>query len=101
VYVVLLREEARLSHKIRVANDNPNPNLECLYVGSTGSTPELRFHKHQDGYKASTLVRDYGVKLLPKFYAHLNPMDFDDATRIEMQLAKELRKKGYAVGGGH
>jgi len=41
------------------------------------------------------------IRLLPELYAHLNPMPFEAAVRMEMDLAEDLRRAGYTVMGGH
>lgn len=71
------------------------------YVGMTGLTPEERFENHRNGVKAARVVRKYGERLVPKLYAHLNPMSYADAVRMEGVLADSLRKRGYVVYGGH
>ena len=47
------------------------------------------------------MVKKFGVRLVPKLYAHLNPMSYDKAVRMEVMLAESLRKRGYVVYGGH
>ncbi len=71
------------------------------YVGMTGLTPEARFHNHKAGHKAARVVRKYGVRLVPRLYAHLNPMPYRKAQEMEALLADSLRKRGYQVFGGH
>lgn len=71
------------------------------YVGMTGLTPEERFQNHKAGIKAARVVRRCGVRLVPKLYAHLNPMSFAEAVAMEVRLAEELRARGYQVFGGH
>jgi predicted GIY-YIG superfamily endonuclease len=71
------------------------------YVGMTGLTPERRFQNHKAGIKAARVVRRFGVRLVPKLYAHLNPMSFAEAAAMETRLADELRASGYQVFGGH
>jgi predicted GIY-YIG superfamily endonuclease len=71
------------------------------YVGMTGLTPEQRFQNHKNGVKASRLVRKHGVRLVPRLYAHLNPMPYEKAKAMEIMLADSLRKRGYQVFGGH
>jgi predicted GIY-YIG superfamily endonuclease len=71
------------------------------YVGMTGLTPEQRFQNHKAGIKAAGVVRRFGVRLVPKLYAHLNPMTYVDALAMEVRLAEELRAKGFQVFGGH
>jgi hypothetical protein len=57
----------------------------------TGLTPEERFANHQAGIKDASLVKRYGIDLLPELYAHLNPMPFEPAARMEVDLAEDLR----------
>jgi|KBSSwiStaDraftv2_1062776.scaffolds.fasta_scaffold08443_10 predicted GIY-YIG superfamily endonuclease len=71
------------------------------YVGMTGLTPEQRFKNHKTGIKAARVVKTYGVRLVPKLFAHLNPMPYAKALEMEAMLAESLRKRGYAVYGGH
>ncbi|MGE5244958.1 MAG: hypothetical protein ACM3SQ_12085 [Betaproteobacteria bacterium] len=71
------------------------------YVGMTGLTPEERFENHKSGIKAARVVRRFGERLVPRLYAHLNPMSYEKAQRMEAALADSLRKRGYLVFGGH
>jgi predicted GIY-YIG superfamily endonuclease len=71
------------------------------YVGMTGLTPEERFRNHKAGIKAARVVRKHGVRLVPRLYAHLNPMSYRKAIEMEAWLADSLRKRGYQVFGGH
>lgn len=88
VYVVYLR--------------NPSGDGKAgYYVGMTGLTPEERFANHKAGIKAARIVRKYGVRLVPVLYEHLNPLTFEDAVRMEVQLAEDLRARGFQVFGGH
>jgi hypothetical protein len=73
----------------------------AYYVGMTGLTPEMRFENHKKGVKAARVVKKYGVRLVPKLYAHLNPMPYERAVEMEVMLADSLRKRGYVVYGGH
>jgi predicted GIY-YIG superfamily endonuclease len=71
------------------------------YVGMTGLSPEERLQNHKAGIKAARVVKKYGERLVPKLYAHLNPMPYEKAQRMEVALADSLRKRGYLVFGGH
>jgi predicted GIY-YIG superfamily endonuclease len=71
------------------------------YVGMTGLTPEERFANHKNGIKSAGVVKRCGERLVPKLYAHLNPMTYGQAAKMEQQLAAELRAAGYQVFGGH
>ena len=88
VYVVYLR-------------DPSGDGKAGYYVGMTGLTPEERFNNHKTGVKAAGVVRRFGERLVPRLYAHLNPMPFKKAVEVEAQLADSLRKRGYQVFGGH
>lgn len=88
VYVVYLR--------------NPSGDGKAgYYVGMTGLSPEQRLANHKAGIKAARVVRKYGVRLVPLLYEHLNPMSFENAVRMEVQLADDLRARGFQVFGGH
>ena len=88
VYVVYLR--------------NPKGDGKAgYYVGMTGLSPEQRFLNHKSGVKAAGVVRRFGERLVPKLYAHLNPMPYARAVAMELMLAESLRKRGYVVFGGH
>jgi hypothetical protein len=100
VYVILL-DEAVLQHPSIVRrNWKRDPAKPCVYVGMTGLPVEHRFENHKHGFKSAWVVRKYGVRLLPELYAHLNPMPFEAAAQMEMELAEDLRAAGYTVTGG-
>lgn len=88
VYVVFLR--------------NPKGDGKAgYYVGMTGLTPERRLQNHLNGIKAARVVTKFGVRLVPTLYEHLNPLTYEDALRLEGELAESLRKRGFQVFGGH
>jgi hypothetical protein len=98
VYVIELADEARTVKRVREANPNANPKMKCVYVGSTARTPEQRFEIHKSGGKqSSSIVRRYGVRLVPGLYRDIPLMVRTEAERKEAQLAAELRAKGYTV----
>jgi hypothetical protein len=98
VYVIELSDEARSVKRVREANPNANPKMKCVYVGSTARTPEQRFEIHKSGGKqSSSIVRRYGVRLVPGLYRDIPLMVRTEAERKEAQLAAELRAKGYTV----
>jgi ribosome-binding factor A len=101
VYVVLLDPAVGKIRSVRAANPKRDPKKACVYVGMTGLTPEKRFENHKAGIKAASVVKRYGFRLMPEMYAHLNPMPFDAAMQMEMDLAEDLRQAGYTVTGGH
>lgn len=106
IYVVELSKRVFTEHRrFREANPQFNGVLECLYVGMTSKTPKERFLQHKTGYinkkghnLSSSLVRKYGSYLRPSLYNHIKPMaNRTEALKMEAQLAKELRRKRYAV----
>jgi len=101
VYVVLLDAAAGRIRSVRAANPKRDRKKPCGYVGMTGLTPEERFANHKSGIKDAWMVKRYGLRLLPELYQHLNPMPFEAAARMEMDLAEDLRRAGYTVTGGH
>ena len=101
VYVVLLDPAAAKLRSVCASNPCRDSSKPCLYVGMTGLTPEERFANHKKGMKSASVVTRYGLRLLPELYAHLNPMPFDAAVKMEQDLAEDLRRAGYTVAGGH
>ena len=101
VYVVLLDAAATKDARVRAANPGRDPAKPCLYVGMTGLDPAQRFQNHKQGTKAARVVQRHGLRLLPEFYEHLNPMPFAAAVEMERDLAEDLRQQGYTVAGGH
>lgn len=101
VYVVLLSSGVARLRAVRAANPRRNPKKPCVYVGMTGLDPVARFANHKQGVKAASVVKAYGLRLLPELYAHLNPMPFEAAAQMERDLAEDLRRAGYTVTGGY
>jgi hypothetical protein len=98
VYVIEL-DPVVLQEQKRFVDENPDhdPAKACLYVGMTGRKPDERFEQHLEGFKWSKYSHKHGQRLLPKLYERHNPMTFDDACAMEVELAKELRSRGHAV----
>src|SRR3569832_1367752 len=67
------------------------------YVGMTGLDPDRRFDKHKAGIQANRFVQSYGLRLLPQLYEMYNPMPYDAARDMEVELAIGLREEGYGV----
>ena len=101
VYVILLDAKAAKHPSVLRANPQRDPTKPCIYVGMSGLPPEHRFENHKHGYKAAWVVEKYGIRLLRELYEHLNPMPFEAAAQMEVELAEDLRAEGYTVTGGH
>ena len=100
VYVVELDPRVLNNARFRRANPDRDILKPCVYVGMTGLTPEERFAQHKAGIRANRFVQRYGVRLLPKLYAYANPMPYEAAREMEVELAIALREEGYAVWQG-
>ena len=100
VYVVLLKPELKTNPRVTGLNPEARKRKPCVYVGQTGRTPQERLKQHKRGELANRWVRDYGIRLMPDLYEHLNPINELQSLRMERRLAKKLRRKGYTVLGG-
>ena len=97
VYVVELDPDVLTEERFRKENPDHQPGMKCLYVGMTGLDPEKRFENHLAGYKSNRYVLKYGVGLCPLLYEEYNPLPYEDACEMEIELARILRRRGYAV----
>jgi predicted GIY-YIG superfamily endonuclease len=97
VYVVELSDRVWNEASFRRANPDHRFGKPLVYVGMTGLDPDVRFDKHKAGIQANRFVRDYGVRLLPELYAVFNPMPYEAAREMEVELAIGLREQGYGV----
>ena len=107
VYVIELSGKVfNENAKFRAANPQFNGVLQCLYVGMTSKTPAERLQQHKTGYVnakghnlSASIVFKYGRYLRPSLYDHINlkAMTRQEALNMEMKLAMDLRRQGYAV----
>jgi hypothetical protein len=97
VYVVQLSDEVWNAARFRRVNPEYRLGQPFVYVGMTGLDPDVRFDKHKAGIQANSFVRDHGLRLLPGLYARYNPMPYDVAREMEVELGIALRAKGYGV----
>lgn len=97
VYVIELSRDVLREKRFCRANPAYAGNKPCVYVGMTGLDPDIRFDKHKAGIQANRYVREYGLRLLPALYEIYNPMPYDGAREMEVELAIGLRESGYAV----
>ena len=100
VYVIELSPEVLQHGKFRRANPDYDATRPCVYVGMTGLDPDIRFDKHKAGIQSNRFVMLYGLRLLPALYTAYNPMPYDGARDMEVELAIALREKGYGVWQG-
>ena len=97
VYVVELSEAVWNEHRFRKANPGYVLGKPFVYVGMTGLDPDVRFDKHKAGIQSNRFVREFGLRLLPQLYEIFNPMPYDGARDMEVELAIGLRDAGYGV----
>jgi len=97
VYVIELDPKVLKDKKFRAVNPQHDPAKPCLYVGSTGLSPYERFLNHKDVHKSNRYAKKYGVHLRPDLFAVFNPMPYEAAVELEVELAIGLREEGYAV----
>jgi len=97
IYVIELSKDVLYEPKFKRANPDYLPGRPCVYVGMTGLDPDLRFDRHKAGIQSNRFVQDYGLQLLPELYEEHNPMPYEDAKYMEVDLAIRLREAGYGV----
>jgi hypothetical protein len=101
VYVIELDRAVREKRKFRSANPKMDFRSDCVYVGSTIRTPELRFDQHKHGYKGNAYVKKFGERLRPDLFEKYNPIPTrKEAEELEVYLAGRLRELGYGVWQG-
>lgn len=97
VYVVALSDAVWNVAKFRQANPDYVLGQPFVYVGMTGLDPDLRFDRHMAGVQSNRYVREFGLRLLPQLYEVFNPMPYEGAREMEVELAIGLREQGYGV----
>jgi hypothetical protein len=97
VYVIELDGAVLDDSAFRTANPRYAEGQLCVYVGSTGLSPQERFERHKAGVQSNSYVRRFGIKLIPAMYESSPPMMWAEALEAEAKLAEDLRSKGYAV----
>ena len=97
VYVVELSKDVLYKGRFKKANPDYRVGKPCVYVGMTGLDPDIRFDKHKAGIQSNRYVQEFGLRLLPDLYEVYNPMPYDGARDMEVELAIGLREAGYGV----
>ncbi len=97
VYVVELSPEVLRHARFLRANPGYIDGKPCVYVGMTGLDPDVRFDKHKAGIQANRYVTQFGQRLLPELYELYNPLTYDEARSLEVELGIDLRESGYGV----
>ena len=97
VYVVELSDEVWNVARFRKCNPGYQLGKPFVYVGITGLDPDVRFDKHKAGIQHNVFVLKYGLRLLPGLYTRYNPMPYEGARDMEVELGIALREAGYGV----
>lgn len=97
VYVIELSKHVLHERRFKKANPDYVVGKPCVYVGMTGLDPDVRFDKHKAGIQANRFAQQFGLRLLPELYEAYNPMPYDGARDMEVELAIGLRELGYGV----
>ena len=97
VYVIELGPEVWNIGRFRRCNPDYLLGQPFVYVGMTGVDVDLRFDKHKAGIQSNRYVREFGIRLLPKLYEMYNPMPYEGARDMEVELGIALREAGYGV----
>ena len=100
VYVVELEDRVWNAARFRRANPDYRLGMPFVYVGMTGLDPDVRFDKHKAGIQSNRFVREFGLRLLPQLYEMYNPMPYEAAREMEVELGIALREAGYGVWQG-
>jgi len=100
VYVIELDDAVWNIARFRRANPDYRLGQPFVYVGMTGLDPDLRFDKHKAGIQSNSYARRFGLRLLPSLYAMYNPMPYEAAREMEVELGIALRDAGYGVWQG-
>ena len=97
VYVIELSKDVLHEGRFRKANPGYITGKPCVYVGMTGLDPDVRFDKHKAGIQSNRFVKQFGLRLLPELYELYNPLSYDHACSLEVELAIDFREAGYGV----
>lgn len=97
VYVIELSKDVLFEAKFIRCNPNYVTGKPCVYVGMTGLDPDLRFDKHKAGIQSNRYVKQFGIRLLPDLYEGFNPLSYDEASRLEIEIGIDLRSAGFGV----
>jgi hypothetical protein len=97
VYVIELSKDVLYEVRFKKSNPDYIAGEPCVYVGMTGLDPDVRFDKHKAGIQSNRYVKEFGLWLLPELYEAYNPMTYNEARDMEVEVAIDLREGGYGV----
>ena len=97
VYVIELDRAVLLEPRFVKSNPGYREGKPCVYVGMTGLSPDVRFDKHKAGIQSNRFAQQYGLHLMTEIYEAYNPMRYDEARDMEVELGIDLRAGGWGV----
>ena len=97
VYVIELHKDVLFEAKFKKCNPNYTIGNPCVYVGMTGLDIDVRFDKHKAGIQSNRYALLYGLRLMPDLYEGFNPMTYDEAAAMEVEIGIDLRSTGFGV----
>lgn len=97
VYVIELSKDVLLEGRFKKGNPDYIDGKPCVYVGMTGLDPDVRFDKHKAGIQSNRYAQLFGLHLLPDLYEAYNPMAYEAAKDMEVELGILLREAGFGV----
>lgn len=97
VYVIELAKDVLYEAKFKKCNPNYSAGKPCVYVGMTSLDPDMRFDKHKAGIQSNRYAKQYGLRLLPDLYEGFNPLTYDEAIELEIEIGIDLRSAGFGV----
>lgn len=100
VYVVELSKDVLYESRFMRANPDYVTGKPCVYIGMTGLDPDVRFDKHKAGIQANRYVQRFGLRLLPDLYEMYNPMPYDAARDMEVELAIDAAVQLWQLADG-
>ncbi len=95
--MIELSQDVLYEARFKKCNPGYVTGKPCVYVGMTGLDPDVRFDKHKAGIQSNRYVLKFGLRLLPEIYEAYNPMTYDEARDMEVEVAIDLREGGYGV----
>jgi hypothetical protein len=100
VYVVLLDEYVGTLPQMRLRNPKRDPSKPFVYIGLTPLRVDRQFDFRRATAKTEWRVHQYGVRLMPELFEHLNFMKSEKALQTARKLAEDLRANGFGVANG-
>ena len=91
-YVFELSNDVLLNTRFMRSNPDYQSGKPCVFVSMTGLYPHVRFDKHKAGIQAKLYVQEYGQRLLSEIYALYNPLNYDEARSLEVELDIDLHE---------